>query len=93
MRHGPAQQAQRLCGRAGWCTSQGSARKAKPCFRDKGFDGNQTSHKCWSRLKSEGLEGEVWKIKEGSPARPRVALIEKSELMGKSEKLGWAAPR
>lgn len=32
-------------------------------------------------------------IKEGSPARPRVALIEKSELMGKSEKLGWAAPR
>lgn len=44
--HGPVQQAQRLSGR-GWMVYQskkGSMRKAKPGFRDRAFNVNQTSH-------------------------------------------------
>lgn len=33
------EQAQRLSGSAGWCISQDSVRKAKPCFKDKDLIG------------------------------------------------------
>ena len=67
VRHTPMQQSQRLSGRVGLCTSQKSMRRAKPCFRDKGFNGNYTLHEGWSGLRNGDLEAKVWRMREESP--------------------------